>query len=136
MLVFCSVDTTLDITIPKNFTRSRFSQRNHNASALVASLTDAPSTTETPLPLSSSAAPDFREPPVETFLDIDPSTEDPMSDCGVSKAGYHPWIAVLEHTDATGESLQKTLSKGVLIGDRHVLTTVSSVYNSQKNFRV
>lgn len=42
----------------------------------------------------------------------------------------HPWIVVLEHSDPSEKSKKKTLSKGVLIGPEHVLTTVSSIHNS------
>lgn len=51
--------------------------------------------------------------------------------CGEKIGENHPWIAVLVHTDPTGRSRKKTLSKGVLIDQRHVLTTVSSLHNSR-----
>lgn len=51
--------------------------------------------------------------------------------CGEKNDENHPWIAVLVHTDPSGRSRKKTLSKGVLIDQRHVLTTVSSLHNSR-----
>lgn len=51
--------------------------------------------------------------------------------CGKKIGKTHPWIAILEHTDPKGQSHKKTVSKGVLIDKRHVLTTVSSVHNSR-----
>lgn len=51
--------------------------------------------------------------------------------CGQRNDENHPWIAVLVHTDPSGRSRKKTLSKGVLIDQRHVLTTVSSLHNSR-----
>lgn len=51
--------------------------------------------------------------------------------CGEKIDENHPWIAVLVHTDPSGRSRKKTLSKGVLIDERHVLTTVSSLHNSR-----
>lgn len=51
-------------------------------------------------------------------------------ECGAQTAENHPWIVVLEHSDPAEKSKKKTLSKGVLIGPEHVLTTVSSIHNS------
>lgn len=51
--------------------------------------------------------------------------------CGERSDDNHPWIAVLIHTDPSEKSRKKTLSKGVLIDRRHVLTTVSSLHNSR-----
>lgn len=51
--------------------------------------------------------------------------------CGEKNDENHPWIVVLVHTDPSGKSRKKTLSKGVLIDQRHVLTTVSSLHNSR-----
>ncbi|KAG4068738.1 hypothetical protein HA402_002429 [Bradysia odoriphaga] len=51
--------------------------------------------------------------------------------CGERSDENHPWIAVLIHTDPSERSRKKTLSKGVLIDRRHVLTTVSSLHNSR-----
>ncbi|XP_058811507.1 CLIP domain-containing serine protease B4-like [Topomyia yanbarensis] len=50
--------------------------------------------------------------------------------CGELNGDDIPWIAILEHTDPKGDTRKKTLSKGVLIDDRHVLTTISSIHNS------
>ncbi|XP_058467498.1 CLIP domain-containing serine protease B4-like [Malaya genurostris] len=50
--------------------------------------------------------------------------------CGELNGDDIPWIAILEHTDPKGGARKKTLSKGVLIDDRHVLTTISSIHNS------
>lgn len=52
--------------------------------------------------------------------------------CGELNGDDVPWIAILEHTNPSGGggSGKKTLSKGVLIDDRHVLTTISSIHNS------
>lgn len=50
--------------------------------------------------------------------------------CGQLNGEDVPWIVVLEHTNPKGDRKKKTLSKGVLIDDRHVLTTISSVHNS------
>lgn len=69
-------------------------------------------------PLSSSK---------QDFLDSDFAM---YYECGAQTAENHPWIAVLEHTDPTDKTKRKTLSKGVLIGPEHVLTTVSSIHNS------
>lgn len=51
-------------------------------------------------------------------------------ECGAQTAENHPWIVVLEHADPMEKNKRKTLSKGVLIGPEHVLTTVSSIHNS------
>lgn len=121
-------DCTLDITFPKNFTRSRYSLRNqsnppretYNATRII------PST----IPQTTVA------PPIEHFHNSTDRPDDGVtnrynaSDCGVRIGENHPWIAVLEHTDPTGRSRKKTLSKGVLIDARHILTTVSSVHSS------
>ncbi|XP_053681770.1 melanization protease 1-like [Sabethes cyaneus] len=51
--------------------------------------------------------------------------------CGELNGDDIPWIAILEHTNPKeGDLHKKTLSKGVLIDDRHVLTTISSIHNS------
>lgn len=52
--------------------------------------------------------------------------------CGVRSNDDFPWIAVLEHTNphVRSRKQRKTLSKGVLITRQHVLTTVSSIHNS------
>ncbi|XP_055616794.1 CLIP domain-containing serine protease B4-like [Toxorhynchites rutilus septentrionalis] len=52
------------------------------------------------------------------------------SGCGERIGNSVPWIAILEHTNPKGGGRKKTLSKGVLIDDRHVLTTISSIHNS------
>uniref|UniRef100_A0A336N033 CSON009640 protein n=2 Tax=Culicoides sonorensis TaxID=179676 RepID=A0A336N033_CULSO len=62
--------------------------------------------------------------------ELDESDFANVYECGAQTAENHPWIAVLEHTDPTGKSKKRTLSKGVLIGPQHVLTTVSSIHNS------
>ncbi|XP_001651440.2 serine protease easter [Aedes aegypti] len=51
-------------------------------------------------------------------------------ECGELNGDDVPWIAILEHTNPKGGARKKTLSKGVLIDDRHVLTTISSIHNS------
>lgn len=50
--------------------------------------------------------------------------------CGELNGDNIPWIAILEHTNPKGGARKKTLSKGMLIDDRHVLTTISSIHNS------
>lgn len=60
-----------------------------------------------------------------------PTEKNGVFPCGVKNDETHPWIAVLVHTDPSGRSRKKTLSKGVLIDQRHVLTTVSSLHNSR-----
>ncbi|XP_055525708.1 CLIP domain-containing serine protease B4-like [Wyeomyia smithii] len=51
--------------------------------------------------------------------------------CGELNGDDIPWIAVLEHTSPKDDDVRKkTLSKGVLIDERHVLTTISSIHNS------
>lgn len=57
-------------------------------------------------------------------------------DCGVRIGEGFPWIAVLEHTDPNDAVSKKTLSKGVLIDEYFVLTTVSSLHNSYPFFAV
>lgn len=55
----------------------------------------------------------------------------PRTKCGLLKVNTTvPWIVVIEHHDPLRRDKRKTLSKGVLIGDQHVLTTVSSIHNS------
>ncbi|XP_049538648.1 melanization protease 1-like [Anopheles darlingi] len=49
---------------------------------------------------------------------------------GGSTPGRFPWVAVLEHGLPENGSRQRTVSKGVLIDRRHVLTTVSSVQHT------
>lgn len=53
-----------------------------------------------------------------------------VSGCGRRINDDIPWIAVLEHTNPNSRRGRKTLSKGVLISSQHVLTTVSSIHNS------
>ncbi|GAB0088719.1 CLIP domain-containing serine protease 14D-like [Sergentomyia squamirostris] len=50
--------------------------------------------------------------------------------CGAKNGEIYPWIAILEHSHPTQKGKKKTLSKGVLITDQYVLTTVSSIHNS------
>lgn len=72
-----------------------------------------------------------------TEKEVDELTEEQIETQGVFPCGernddnHHPWIAVLVHTDPSERSRKKTLSKGVLIDRRHVLTTVSSLHNSR-----
>lgn len=50
--------------------------------------------------------------------------------CGEKNGEIYPWIAILEHSHPTNKHKKRTLSKGVLITDQFVLTTVSSIHNS------
>uniref|UniRef100_A0A182FIE1 Uncharacterized protein n=2 Tax=Anopheles albimanus TaxID=7167 RepID=A0A182FIE1_ANOAL len=55
------------------------------------------------------------------------------NDCGSynqSTPGRFPWVAILEHGLPEKGSRQRTVSKGVLIDRRHILTTVSSVQHT------
>lgn len=117
--------------MPKNFTRSRFSLRNRSPTTTSNSVETSTSTTDDIVSVSTVST--DATPVADQFLDTDSvESADSQStiDCGVRTGDNHPWIAVLEHTDPTGRSGKKTLSKGVLIDERHVLTTVSSVHNS------
>lgn len=68
----------------------------------------------------------------ETIISENPTKEvELVQMCGKKIGKTHPWIVILEHTDPKGQSQKKTVSKGVLIDRRHVLTTVSSVHNSR-----
>lgn len=124
LLIFSAVDCTLDVTTPKNFTRSRYSLRNRSNIETNTTINTAQSIATSPASATITL-------PIEEFLNV---TErwgaSVKAECGVRVGENHPWIAVLEHTDPTGRSRKKTLSKGVLIDERHVLTTVSSVHNS------
>lgn len=125
-------DGALDLTIPKNFTRSRFSLRHRSSTTPDPEVTPPP--TDERDSVSTVGGTTTTTTTVEQFLDTDLETDGSQSaaavDCGIRIGDNHPWIAVLEHTDPTGRSGRKTLSKGVLIDERHVLTTVSSVHNS------
>lgn len=80
---------------------------------------------------SSIAKPASLASTISTTETID-AVESLIHNCGVRSNEDFPWIAVLEHTDpyANSKRSRKTLSKGVLISPQHVLTTVSSIYNS------
>lgn len=85
--------------------------------------------------LNASTVSDLPE--VKTEKEIEVATEKQVEEQGIFPCGertvdtHHPWIVVLVHTDPNGRSRKKTLSKGVLIDRRHVLTTVSSLHNSR-----
>ncbi|KAJ6632687.1 Plasma kallikrein [Pseudolycoriella hygida] len=71
-----------------------------------------------------------------TEQEIEVSTEKQIESngvfpCGESTYENHPWIAVLVHSGPGAKTRKRTLSKGVLIDERHVLTTVSSLHNSR-----
>lgn len=53
-----------------------------------------------------------------------------FTDCGNLTNENIPWIVIIEHKDPDNPNSRKTLSKGVLISDKHVLTTVSSIHSS------
>lgn len=127
---------TLAAGVPKNFTRSRFSLRNRPSTVVVPDVETTTGVTPSTVAVPTAA---------DTFLvDDDAAATDaamlpgqsgnPTASvaCGRRTNDNHPWIAVLEHHDpaAEGGSRRRTLSKGVLINERFVLTTVSSVHNS------
>ncbi|XP_058063559.1 melanization protease 1-like isoform X2 [Anopheles bellator] len=85
----------------------------------------------TPLPTEWNNATDqpLHSQPVSKPVQLEPSSDD----CGSPEAvanGRFPWLAILEHGSTDPRSRKRTLSKGVLIDRRHVLTTVSSVQNT------
>lgn len=149
------------IRVPKKFTRSRYSHRktttpttelpisdDNNSVDMVtdvfsedllpnniedAATTDPFNVNETTTTVStlqedSTNSTDSDVIEITTEEDIE---KNPIFQCGEKIDENHPWIAVLVHTDPTGKSRKKTLSKGVLIDQRHVLTTVSSLHNSR-----
>lgn len=81
------------------------------------STTTTPATTIT-TPLTTTEAPKTT---------IKPNNE---TKCGERIGENVPWIAILEHSNPTGNSKKKSLSKGVLIDSQHVITTISSIHNS------
>ncbi|XP_062540894.1 CLIP domain-containing serine protease B4-like [Armigeres subalbatus] len=85
--------------------------------------TEVPTTTQAP---TSNTVVNVEEP---TTLKIK-ARKLSSPECGELNGDDVPWIAVLEHTNPKGGARKKTLSKGVLIDDRHVLTTISSIHNS------
>lgn len=123
----------------RNFTRSRYSRRKGTFDPLLSlseSITVLPpnitlniETTQITIDTGSSETetPQIDQKSTENL----PITIDPHLVCGERNDGNHPWIVVLEHSDPTGKTERKSLSKGVLIGVRHVLTTVSSLHNSK-----
>lgn len=78
--------------------------------------------------------------PTESLESNSTTTESSVTlpNCGVRDpdSNIHPWIVVLEHSDELNSTRKRTLSKGVLISDRYVLTTVSSIHNSHPFWEV
>ncbi|XP_052862839.1 serine protease 48-like [Anopheles cruzii] len=84
----------------------------------------------TPLPGKWSNATDQ---PLHSQSVPKPALEPSSDDCGSPEAladGRFPWLVILEHGSTDPRSRKRTLSKGVLIDQRHVLTTVSSIQNT------
>lgn len=109
----------------RNFTRSRYS--------LWHSTTEIPTSDEYMFKVNyTNSTPASVFSLKHKLLSIDVFDELPIANrtCGEQIAGNHPWIAVLEHSDPLGRSRKKTVSKGVLIDNQHILTTVSSIHNS------
>lgn len=140
-----------------NFTRSRYSRRRLfttttapieviELSTATTELADAENDESTEGYISSSsstvnydeaAKTEYVTEPVTTerpqITSASSTTEYPqIPHCGLTSNENFPWIAVLEHTNPydAANTKQKTLSKGVLISPQHVLTTVSSIFNS------
>lgn len=103
----------------KNFTRSRYSQWLS---------TTEMSTADNDIQSRNASIRTLKQ----NLLNNGDANENPNEKhvCGEKTGENHPWIVVLEHTDPRGRSRKKTVSKGVLIDNRHVLTTVSSIHNS------
>jgi hypothetical protein len=59
-----------------------------------------------------------------------------VRNCGERIGDDIPFIALLVHTNPYDSQSRKTLSKGVLISENFVLTTVSSVYHSESFWTV
>lgn len=122
-----------EITVARNFTRSRYSQRKSPVKSVLVT-----NNTIVQLPVSNEIEDVEYVIPTNETLFATPSKSEALESaiefdlqCGVKSNDNHPWIVVLEHTDPTGRSPKKTLSKGVLIDNIHVLTTVSSLHNSR-----
>lgn len=81
-----------------------------------------------------SSADDFGTTELASIVNYDSTepSEPEKYKCGIRSNEDFPWIVILVHTDpySPNEKSRKTLSKGVLISPQHVLTTVSSVFNS------
>ncbi|XP_055695435.1 CLIP domain-containing serine protease B4-like isoform X2 [Lutzomyia longipalpis] len=86
--------------------------------------TEVPTTTSTSTPESTTTS--TTEPTTTTTeaAKINNKT------CGEKTGEIYPWIAILEHSHPKNKMKKRTLSKGVLISDQFVLTTVSSIHNS------
>ncbi|XP_055586384.1 CLIP domain-containing serine protease B4-like [Uranotaenia lowii] len=107
-------------------------KRTRTTTKATATITTSP-TTE----LSTKEGDTTSEPPATEVFTESTTTAKPKQKkqqqapgCGEMNGDDVPWIAILEHTDPKGGNRKKTLSKGVLIDDRHVLTTISSIHNS------
>ncbi|XP_059619767.1 CLIP domain-containing serine protease B4-like [Phlebotomus argentipes] len=100
--------------------RSRFARTTTVSTTTEASTTSTPST-------STSTSTSTTEATTTTTTEA-PKVWEKV--CGEKTGEIYPWIAILEHSDPSKKLKKKTLSKGVLITDQFVLTTVSSVHNS------
>lgn len=78
------------------------------------------------------------EPPAPSII-VDIATKKSLrvSHCGERIGDDVPFIAILVHTNPNDSgSRKRTLSKGVLISENFVLTTVSSIYQSESFWTV
>lgn len=92
----------------------------------VTTTTAVPRTTKKPSNVTTTT---IKTPATETVITT--TTEKPSLKCGIAPIDEtYPWIAVIEHIDPTKQNSRVSLSKGVLIDDRHVITTVSSIHNA------
>lgn len=134
-----STTSTTTTSTPRTTRRSKASARRWNQSRLSTnstSTTESPTTsTTTTTTMKTTTTTTLEAPTTSTSTTSTPET---AFDCGtkVPESNSHPWIVTLEHSDPATSSKRRTFSKGVLISDRHVLTTVSSIHNSHPFWEV
>ncbi|XP_065077044.1 CLIP domain-containing serine protease B4-like [Ochlerotatus camptorhynchus] len=106
-----------------NTVKSTTSEAATDGTTTDGTATEESTPTTTQVPMSSTTD-------TETTTSKSMATKLSAPECGKLSGDDVPWIAILEHTNPNGGVQKKTLSKGVLIDDRHVLTTISSIHNS------
>lgn len=126
------VETQEGSTTPASIRRKSIlarssSYRTTTTSTTAKSLSTITSTTMAPTSSSTTTA-----------TAIQSTTVGPVPTCGqrLLDTDIHPWIAILEHSDPLNSTRRRTFSKGVLISENYVLTTVSSIHNSHPFWEV
>ncbi|XP_050088284.1 melanization protease 1-like isoform X2 [Anopheles aquasalis] len=119
--------TAATTTITSTTTSSRATTINIPISV---STTPATTTTTTVKPVPVITVAPTAKPTVRRRWEVLAPTDNDCGSYNQSTPGRFPWVAILEHGLPEKGNRQRTVSKGVLIDRRHVLTTVSSVQHS------